>query len=64
MQLTDQSLLAQLLCTVEVLLPLEQSEGLVDQGQNVHASDALTLLLLDGSLELLDGLLVFLLIEQ
>lgn len=63
-KLTDQSLFAQLLSRLEVLLPLEQSECLVDQGQDVHASNTLLLLHLNGSLELLNGLLVLLLVEQ
>jgi hypothetical protein len=65
--LTDKSLLAQILSGGEVLLPLEESKSLVDERQNVHSSALLAddlLLHLNGSLELLDGLLVLLLVEQ
>jgi hypothetical protein len=63
--LTDKSLLAQILSGGEVLLPLEESKSLVDERQNVHSSALLAddlLLHLNGSLELLDGLLVLLLV--
>ena len=66
-RLTDKSLLAQVLGGGEVLLPLEEGKGLVDEGEDVHSAALLAnnlLLHLNGSLELLDGLLVFLLVEQ
>jgi hypothetical protein len=66
-ELTNKSLLAQILGGGEVLLPLEESKGLVDERQNVHSSALLAndlLLHLNGGLELLDGLLVLLLVEQ
>jgi hypothetical protein len=64
MKLTDQSLLAQLLGTIKVLLPLEQSQSLVDQGKNIHAGNTLLLLHLDSSLELLNSFRVLLLVKQ
>jgi hypothetical protein len=66
-ELTNESLLAKVLGGGEVLLPLEEGKSLVDERQNVHSSALLTddlLLHLNGSLELLDGLLVLLLVEQ
>lgn len=62
--LTDKSLLAQLLGLGEVLLPLEQSKGLVDQGQDIHAQRLSRLLHLHSSVELLNSLLELLLVEQ
>jgi len=66
-QLTNKSLLAQVLSGREVLLPLEEGKGLVDEGQDVHSAALLAndlLLHLNGSLELLDSLLVLLLVKQ
>ena len=60
----DESLLAEVLGLLEVVLPLEQGEGLVDQGQNVDAHGLALLLHLHGLVELLDGLGVVLLVEQ
>lgn len=54
-QLTDQGLLAKLLGLTKVLLPLEESESFVDQGQNVHVSRPGRLLQLNGGVELLNG---------
>lgn len=63
-RLTDERLLAQLLGLGEVLLPLEEGEGLVDQGQHVHAGGLGLALELDGRVELLDGLVVLALVEE
>ena len=60
----DERLLAQLLGIVEVVLPLEQRKGLVDEGQDVHSEGLARLLHLDSSVKLLDSLLVLLLIEK
>lgn len=60
----DEGLLAQLLGLVEVVLPLEQGEGLVDQRKHVHAEGLAALLHLDGGVELLDSFLVLLLVEE
>lgn len=65
--LTDEGLLAQVLGGREVLLPLEEGKRLVDERKNVHSTALLAnnlLLHLDSSLELLDGFLVLLLVEQ
>jgi hypothetical protein len=63
-RLTDKGLLAELLGLREVLLPLEQSKRLVDQGQHVHASGLGLALELNGRVELLDGLVVLALVEE
>ena len=66
-KLTDESLLAQVFGSREVLLPLEEGKGLVDERQDVHSAALLAdnlLLHLNGSLELLDSLLVLLLVKQ
>lgn len=66
-ELTNEGLLAQVLGGGEVLLPLEEGEGLVDKGKNVHSAALLAnnlLLHLNSGLELLDSLLVLLLVEQ
>jgi len=66
-ELTDESLLAEILSGREVLLPLEERKCLVDERQHVHSAALLTnnlLLHLNSRLELLDCLLVLLLIEQ
>lgn len=66
-ELTNESLLAQVLGSGEVLLPLEEGERLVDEREDVHSAALLAdnlLLHLDGGLELLDSLLVLLLVEQ
>ena len=46
------------------MLPLEQSQSLVDQGEDVDAHGLALLLHLDGLVELLDSLGVVLLVEQ
>lgn len=63
-KLTDQGLLAEVLSLLEVLLPLEQSKSLVNQGQDIDTHGFALLLHLDGLVELLDGLGVVLLVEQ
>jgi hypothetical protein len=66
-KLTNESLLAQVLSGREVLLPLEERERLVDEREDVHSAALLAdnlLLHLNGSLELLNRLLVLLLVEQ
>jgi hypothetical protein len=66
-KLTNESLLAQVFSGREVLLPLEERKCLVDEREDVHSAALLAnnlLLHLDGSLELLDRLLVLLLVEQ
>lgn len=66
-RLTDKGLLAQLLGSSKVLLPLEQCQRLVDERQHVHATSTLAdslALHLNSSLELLNSLLVFLLVEE
>lgn len=62
--LTDQRLLTQLLSFCEVILPLEEGKSLVDERQDVHAHWLRRFLHLDSSIELLNGFLVFLLIQQ
>jgi len=67
MELTDESLLAQILCCREVLFPLEEGESLVDQRKDVHSTALLAdnlLLHLNCRLELLNRLLVLLLIKE
>jgi len=62
--LTDECLLAQGLSLNKVMLPLEQSQSLVDQGQDVDAHGLALFLHFDGLVELLDGLGEVLLVEQ
>lgn len=61
---TNEGLLAEVLGLLEVVLPLEQSKSLVDQGQHVDAHGLASLLHLNSLVELLDGLGVVLLVEQ
>lgn len=64
MTLTNQGLLAEVLGLLEVMLPLEQRKGLVDEGQDIDAHGLALLLHLDGLVELLDGLLEVLLVKE
>lgn len=63
-RLTDECLLAQVLGFLEVLLPLEKGQSLIDEGQNVDTHGLAQLLHLNGLVELLNGLGVVLLVEQ
>lgn len=63
-QLTDKGALAEPLSFGEILLPLKHCKSLVNQRQHVHAHGLLRLLNLNGLVELLDGLLVLLLIQE
>lgn len=63
-QLTDESLLAQILGFLEVMLPLEKSESLVYQRKDVNPHRFALLLHLDCLVELLDGLSEVLLIKE
>ncbi|KAI6749195.1 hypothetical protein HG531_008142 [Fusarium graminearum] len=53
--LTNKSLLAESLGLLEILLPLEESQGLVDEGQDIHRHGLGLLLHLHGGIEFLDG---------
>ncbi len=63
-ELTNQSLLAELLGLLEVMLPLEQGKGLVDQGKDIDAHRLALLLHLDGLVKLLDGFGEVLLVKE
>lgn len=63
-ELTDQSLLAQALSLLEILLPLENTKSLVDQRQHIDCSRLSLALHLNSLVELLDSSLVILLVEQ
>jgi hypothetical protein len=63
-ELTNERPLAQVLGFVVVMLPLEQSKRLVDQWQDIDAPRLVALLQLHSPVELLDGLLVFLLVQE
>lgn len=63
-KLTDESLLAQVLRLLEVLLPLEEGQSLVDKGQDVNTHGLAQLLHLNGLVELLNSLGVVLLVEK
>lgn len=60
----DQGLLAELLCFGEVVPPLEKGKSLVDEREDVDEEGLVGLLHLNGGVELLDGFLVLLLVEQ
>lgn len=62
--LTDESLLAEVFGFLEVMLPLEQSQRLVDQRQHVDAHGLDLLLHIHRLVELLNGLVEVLLVEQ
>jgi len=63
-KLTDKSLLAEVLRLLEIVLPLEQGKGLVDQRQNIDTHGLDLLLHVDGLVELLNSLGEVLLVEQ
>lgn len=62
--LTDEGLLAELLSFSVILLPLEESESLVDERKDVHAHGLGLLLKGDSSIELLNSLLELVLVEE
>jgi hypothetical protein len=62
--LTDKGLLAKALSLLEIMLPLEQGQGLVDQRQNVDTHGLALLLHLDSLVKLLDGLREVLLVQE
>lgn len=63
-KLTDESLLAEVFGFLEVMFPLEQSQRLVDQRQHVDAHGLDLLLHIHRLVELLNGLVEVLLVEQ
>ena len=63
-ELTNESLLAELLSLLEVLLPLEEGKSLVDEGKHVHSHRLRLLLHLHCGVELLNSLREVALVEQ
>lgn len=63
-KLTDKCLLTEVLGLLEVLLPLEQGQSLVDEGKNVDPHGLAQLLHLNRLVKLLNGLGVVLLVKE